>query len=92
MLAGGGFSSGWLGIDVRGWCWWEFSCLLGVRLIGCEAVGRGVCLVWLVRVEGTLSVQDLVCDSSRGVSVEVGFVGGGGGVWHCCWLVRWLCG
>ena len=27
--------------------------------------------MWLVRVEGTLSVQDLVCDSSRGVSVEV---------------------
>ena len=35
VLAGGGFSSGWLGIDVRGWCWWEFSCLLGVWLIGC---------------------------------------------------------
>ena len=35
VLAGGGFSSGWLGIDVRGWCWWEFSCLLGGRLIGC---------------------------------------------------------
>ena len=35
-------------------------------------VGRwegGVCLVWLVRVEGTLSIQDLVCDGSRGVSV-----------------------
>ena len=43
--------------------------MLGVWLIGCEAVGRGVCLVWLVCVEGTLSIQDLVCDGSRGVSV-----------------------
>ena len=48
--------------------------------------------MWLVRVESTLSIQDLVCDSSRGVSVEIGFVGGGGGVWHFCWLVGWLCG
>ena len=48
--------------------------------------------MWLVRVESTLSIQDLVCDSSRGVSVEIGFVGGRGVVWHCYWLVRWLCG
>ena len=49
-------------------------------------------MAWLVCVEVTLSVQDLVCDVSRGVSVGVGFVGGVGAVWHCCWLVRWLCG
>ena len=50
-------------------------------------------MVWVVRVEGTLSIQDLVCDGGCGVSVEVGFVVGVmGGVWHCCWLVRWLCG
>ena len=48
--------------------------------------------MWVVRVEGTLSIQNLVCDGSRGVSVEVGIVGGGGGVWHFCWLVGWLCG
>ena len=48
--------------------------------------------MWLVRVEVTLSIQDLVCDGSRGVLVGVGFVGGVGGVWHFCWLVRWLCG
>ena len=22
VLAGGGFSSGWLGVEIRGWCWW----------------------------------------------------------------------
>ena len=43
-------------------------------------------------MEVALSIQDLVCDGSRGVSVEVGFVGGVGGVWHFCWLVMWLCG
>ena len=35
VRAVGGFGSGWLGIKVRGWCWWEFSCLLGVGVIGC---------------------------------------------------------
>ena len=48
--------------------------------------------MWVVRVEVTLSIQDLVCDVSRGMSVDVGFVGGVGGVWYFCWLVRWLCG
>ena len=46
----------------------------------------------VVRGEVTLSVQDLVCDGCRGVSVEGGFVGVVGGVWHFCWLVMWLCG
>ena len=41
--------------------------------------------MWVVRVEGTLSIQNLVCDGSRGVSVEGGFVGVVG------WLVMWLC-
>ena len=92
VLAFGGFSGGWLGIRIRWWCWWYVGYWLGVGLVGWWAVGRGVCLVWVMRVEVTLSVQDLVCDVSRGVSVGVGFVGGVGGVWHCCWLVRWYCG
>ena len=91
-LAVGGFSSGWLGIEIRGWCWWYVSYWFGVRLVGWWAVGRGVCLVWVVRVEVTLSVQDLVCDGCRGVSVEGGFVGVVGGVWHFCGLLMWLCG
>ena len=37
-------------------------------------------MVWVVRVEATLSVQDLVGDGSRGVSVEGGVVGVVGGV------------
>ena len=39
-------------------------------------------MVRVVRGEVTLSVQDLVCDGCRGVSVEGGFVGVVGGVWH----------
>ena len=79
-LTVGGFSSGWLGIETGGWCWWYISYWSGVGLVGWWAVGRGVCLVWVVRVEVTLSVQDLVCDGSRC------------GVWHLCWLLMWLCG
>ena len=92
MRTGGGFSSGWLGIKIRGWCWWYVGYWSGVGLVGWWSVGRGVCLVWVVRVEATLSVQDLVCDGSRGVSVEGGVVGVVGGVWHFCWLLMWLCG
>ena len=44
-----------------------------------------------MRVEVTLSVQDLVCDGSCGVSVGVGFVGVVVGVRHFYWLVRWWC-
>ena len=58
----------------------------------------------VVRGEVTLSVQDLVCDGCRGVSVEGGFVGVVGGGWRemvsctvsafgvCCWdgaVVAW---
>ena len=39
----------------------------------------------VLRGEVTLSVQDLVCDSGRGVAVE-------GGVWHFCGLLMGLCG
>ena len=92
VRAVGGFGCGWLDIRIRGWCWWYVSGWSGVRLVGWWAVGRGVCLVWVVRVEATLSVQDLVCDGSRGVSVEGGVVGVVGGVWHFCWLLMWLCG
>ena len=46
--------------------------------------------VW--RGEVTLSVQDLVCDGSCGVSVEGGCVGVVVGVWHVCGLLMWLCG
>ena len=91
VLAVGGFSSGWLGIKIKGWCWWYVSFWFGVGLVGWWAVGRGVCLVWVVRVEVTLSGQDLVCDGSRGVSVEGGVVGVVGGVWHLCWLLLRLC-
>ena len=80
VLAVSGFSSGWLGIKIRGWCWWYGSYWSGVGLVGWWAVERGVCLVWVVRVEATLSVQDLVGDGSRGVSVEGGVVGVVGGV------------
>ena len=48
--------------------------------------------MWVVRVEVTLSIQDLVCDGGRGVSVKVGFVGGVCGVWHFCGLLMGLCG
>ena len=91
-LAVGGIISGWLGIEIGGWCWWYISYWSGVGLVGWWAVGGGVCLVWVVRVEVTLSVQELVCDGSRGVSVGVGFVGVVGGVGHFCWLVMWLGG
>ena len=83
---------GGLVIKIRGWCWWYVSYWSGVGLVGWQSVGRGVGLVWVVCVEVTLSVQDLVCDGSRGVSVEGGFVVVVGGVWHFCWLVMWLCG
>ena len=33
-LAVGGFSSGWLGIEIGGWCWWYISYWSGVGL-GC---------------------------------------------------------
>ena len=56
VLAVGGFISGWLGIKIRGWCWWYVSYWLGVGLVGWWAVGRGVCLVWVMRVDVTLSV------------------------------------
>ena len=48
-------------------------------------------MAWLVCVEVTLSVQDLVCDVSRGVSVGVGFVDVVVGVRHLYWFVRWWC-
>ena len=91
-LTVGGFSSGWLGIEIGGWCWWYISYWSGVGLDGWWAVGGGVGLVRVVRGEVTLSVQDLVCDGCRGVSVEGGFVGVAGGVWHFCGLLMWLCG
>ena len=47
--------------------------------------------MWVLRVEVTFPVQDLVGDGSRGVSVEGGVVGVVGGVWHFCWLLLWLC-
>ena len=87
-LAVGGFSSGWLGIEIGGWCWWYISYWSGVGLVGWWAVEGGFGLVRVVRGEVTLSVQDLVCDGSCGVSVGVGFVGVVGGVRHFCWLVR----
>jgi hypothetical protein len=34
VRTGGGFSSGWLGIKVRGWCWWGVIVWSGVRLVG----------------------------------------------------------
>ena len=87
VLAVGGFGSGGLGIQIRGWCGWYVGYWSGVGLVGWWAVGRGGCLVWVVCVDVTLSVKDLVCDGSRGVLVEGGFVGVVGGVWHFCWLV-----
>ena len=90
-LAVSGFSS-WLGIVIGGWCWWYISDWSGVELVGWWSVGGGVGLVRVLRGEDTLSVQDLVCDGCRGVAVEGGFVGVVGGVWHCGWLLLWLCG
>ena len=91
-LAVGGFSSGWLGIELGGWCWWYVSYWPGVGLVGWWAVGGGVGLVGVLRGEVTLSVQDLVCDGCCGVAVEGGFVGVVGGVWHFCGLLMGLCG
>ena len=33
-LTVGGFSSGWLGIEIGGWCWWYISYWSGVGLVG----------------------------------------------------------
>ena len=86
MLAIGGFSSGWLGIKIRGWCWWYVSYWFGVGLAGWWAVGRGVCVVWVVRVEVTLSIQDLVCDGSRGCRLRLALLV----VWVACGIfVGW---
>ena len=48
--------------------------------------------MWVLRVEVTFPVQDLVGDGSCGVSVEGGVVGVVGSVWHFCGLLMWLCG
>ena len=45
-LAIGGFSSGWLGIELGGWCWWYISYWSGVGLVGWWAVWKG----WLFGV------------------------------------------
>ena len=55
-LAVGGFSSGWLGIEISGWCWWYISCWSGVGLVSWWAVGGDVGLVRVLRGEVTLSV------------------------------------
>ena len=34
VLAVGGFSSGWLGIEIGGWCWWDIGYWSGVGLVG----------------------------------------------------------
>ena len=34
VLAVGGFSSGWLGIEIGGWCWWYIGYWSGVGLVG----------------------------------------------------------
>ena len=79
-LAVGGFGSVGLGIRVGG-CWWYICYWAGVGFVGWWIVGGGVGLVWVWRVEVTLSVQDSVCDGCRGVAVEG------------AWLVLWAaCG
>ena len=90
-LAVGGFGVVWLGTFGGGWCWWYMYRWVGVGFVGWWLVGGGVSLVRVWRGVITLSVQDLVCDGCRGVSVEGGFFGVVGGVWRFCGLLMWLC-